>query len=179
MARTKRQDALLNILQNATSPVPGSKLAEDLGVTRPVIVQDIAMLRATNIDIISTNRGYVLQEPASTTRVFKTFHTDEELEEEFQIIIDLGGRIKDVFVYHKAYGVLRATLNIRSRFDIKKYLESISSGKSNSLENVTSGFHYHTVDADTEEQLDMIEEALRERGFLAKLQEYEPVNFWE
>ena len=40
--------------------------------------------------------------------------------------------------------------------------------------NVTSGYHYHTVTADTEETLDLIQKSLEEQGFLAPLQEYEP-----
>ena len=63
--------------------------------------------------------------------------------------------------------------------DIRKYMENIRSGKSSLLKNVTSGFHYHTIVADSEELLDMIQEELSKRGFLAKLQDYEPVNFWK
>ena len=91
----------------------------------------------------------------------------------------MGGYVKDVFVYHKVYGVLRADMNIKSRMDIRKYMENIRSGKSSLLKNVTSGFHYHTIVADSEELLDMIQEELSKRGFLAKLQDYEPVNFWK
>ena len=63
--------------------------------------------------------------------------------------------------------------------DIRKYMEDINSGKSSLLKNVTSGYHYHTISADSEEILDMIQEDLSKRGFLAKLQDYEPVNFWK
>lgn len=83
-----------------------------------------------------------------------------------------------MFVYHKVYGVLRADMNIKSRRDIKNYLEEISSGKSSLLKNVTSGYHYHTILADSEEILDAIQEELQQKGFLAKLQDYEPVDFW-
>ena len=62
--------------------------------------------------------------------------------------------------------------------DISRYMEDIASGKSSLLKNVTSGYHYHTITADSEEILDMIQERLQEYGFLAKLQDYEPVDFW-
>ena len=39
--------------------------------------------------------------------------------------------------------------------------------------------HYHTVHADNEEILDEIQEELQKAGFLAQLQEYEPVDFWK
>ena len=105
-------------------------------------------------------------------------HPDDEVEEELSTIVDAGGHVRDVFVYHKVYGVLRADMNIKSRRDIKNYLEEISSGKSSLLKNVTSGYHYHTILADSEEILDAIQEELQQKGFLAKLQDYEPVDFW-
>jgi hypothetical protein len=45
--------------------------------------------------------------------------------------------------------------------------------------NATSGYHYHTVVAPTEALLDLIQDKLNERGFLAKLRDYEPVDFWK
>ena len=86
--------------------------------------------------------------------------------------------MKDVFVYHKVYGVLRANMDIKSRRDVRNYLEEIRTGKSSLLKNVTSGYHYHTICAESEEVLDAIQEELKQKGFLAKLQDYEPVDFW-
>ena len=105
-------------------------------------------------------------------------HSDDEVEEELSTIVDAGGHVRDVFVYHKVYGVLRADMNIKSRRDIKNYLDEINSGKSSLLKNVTSGYHYHTILADSEVRLDVIQVVLQQKGFLAKLQDYEPVDFW-
>jgi len=141
-------------------------------------VQDVALLRANGKNIFSTNRGYLIQEDEETTRVFKVQHEDDEVEKELTTIVDLGGTVEDVFVYHKVYGVLRAEMNIKSRMDIRNYMEEIRSGKSSLLKNVTSGYHYHTVRAERVEILDMIQEELQKKGLLAKLQDYEPVDFW-
>ena len=119
-----------------------------------------------------------IQEDEETTRVFKVQHEDDEVEKELTTIVDLGGTVEDVFVYHKVYGVLRAEMNIKSRMDIRNYMEEIRSGKSSLLKNVTSGYHYHTVRAERVEILDMIQEELQKKGLLAKLQDYEPVDFW-
>ena len=108
-------------------------------------MQDVALLRANGKNIFSTNRGYLIQEDEETTRVFKVQHEDDEVEKELTTIVDLGGTVEDVFVYHKVYGVLRAEMNIKSRMDIRNYMEEIRSGKSSLLKNVTSGYHYHTV----------------------------------
>ena len=65
-------------------------------------------------------------------------------------------------------------MDIKSRYHVKQFLDDIASGKSSLLKNVTSGYHYHTVLADSEETLDLIEKSLKEHGFLAPLQDYEP-----
>ena len=91
--------------------------------------------------------------------------------------MDCGGRIRDEFVYHKVYGTMRGELNIRSRLDIENYLKQIREGQSRPLMRATSGYHYHTVTADSAQVLDMIQEKLAEAGFLAPLQDYEPVDF--
>jgi len=76
-------------------------------------------------------------------------------------------------------GVLRAEMNIKSRMDIRRYMDQIKSGKSTPLKNVTSGYHYHTIRADSEEILELIHDELYKLGFLAPLQDYEPVDFWK
>ena len=153
-------------------------LAKELDVSRQVIVQDIALLRANGAAIFSTNRGYLIQADKQYSRVLKVVHEDDEVEEELSTIVDAGGHVKDVFVYHKVYGVLRANMDIKSRRDVRNYLEEIRTGKSSLLKNVTSGYHYHTICAESEEVLDAIQEELKQKGFLAKLQDYEPVDFW-
>ena len=174
MSGEERREHILKQLKESHQPVSGAGLAKKFAVSRQVIVQDIALLRANGIDIIATNRGYVIQESTSYTRVFKVIHTDEEVEEELNLFVDLGGKIEDVFVYHKVYGIVKANMNIKSRIDVRKYMNDISSGKSSLLKNVTSGYHYHTISADSMENLDLIQEELAKRGFLAKLQDYEP-----
>ena len=57
-------------------------------------------------------------------------------------------------------------------------MTNLQTGHSSLLKNVTSGYHYHTIVADDEQTLDLIQEELGKLGFLAKLQEYEPVDFW-
>ena len=82
MTGTERRDAILNRIKNSKTPVAGRTLAEACDVSRQVIVQDIALIRASGYDIISTNRGYILSEPSTVSRTFKVRHTDAQLEEE-------------------------------------------------------------------------------------------------
>ena len=98
----ERRKKIINILSSSKSPVAGVALAKEL-VSRQVIVQDIALLRANGAAIFSTNRGYLIQADKQYSRVLKVVHEDDEVEEELSTIVDAGGHVKDVFVYHKVY----------------------------------------------------------------------------
>ena len=58
-----RREKIIEIMSNQKEPVSGSDLAKKFSVSRQVIVQDIALLRATNKNILSTNKGYFLYNP--------------------------------------------------------------------------------------------------------------------
>lgn len=174
----ERREQILKILRSSEEPIAGTELAGQLCVSRQVIVQDMALIRANGIDVMATNRGYVLHETQQVSRVFKVIHTDEQVEEELNLFVDLGSIVQDVFVYHKVYGVIKVPMSIKSRKDVRKYMEGISSGKSTNLMNLTSNYHYHTIIAEDEQTLDLVQEELCKKGFLAKLQDYEPVDFW-
>ena len=128
----RRQD-IVNRIKGSDRPLPGKELAIDYSVSRQVIVQDMALIRAAGLDIISTNRGYVLNAPHSQTRIFKVSHTDEQIEDELCSIVDLGGTVVDVFVWHKVYGRISGTLNIDSRRKVSDFMEGIHSGKATPL----------------------------------------------
>ena len=180
MTPEQRRKQLFSLLSHSRTPISGTALAQQLQVSRQVIVQDIALLRANGADILSANRGYlILPADREASRVFKVLHSDDEAEEELTMIVDMGGKIRDVFIYHKAYGVVRAEMNIRSRKDISDFMTNIQSGKSRLLKNATSGYHYHTIFADDVQTLDAIQDALAKRGMLAPLVEDEPVDFWK
>ena len=120
----------MDILSESTEPVSGSALAKLLSVSRQVIVTDIAILRAEGMEITSTSHGYLLVREQQAKRVFKVRHSREDCEKELNLFVDCGAVVKDVFVSHRAYGILRGELNIRSRLDVQNFLESIRTGKS-------------------------------------------------
>lgn len=169
MKAEKRREEILSLIGNSDNPIPASILKEKFKVSRQVIVQDIAILRLGGYDIIATNRGYVLNSVAQATRIFKCRHAFEQLIDEGSIIIDLGGRIEDVFVNHRVYGRISARLGLYSRMHVEELYRSLFSGASKPLMSVTDGYHYHTVSADSEEKLDEIEKALREKGYLIEI----------
>ena len=150
------------------APVSATALAKELGVSRQVIVQDIALLRAEGERILSTNRGYVAEGQGRVSRVFKVCHTDEQIRDELYLSADAGGCVEDVFVWHKAYGRIAAPMGVRSRAQAEEFLHELAAGVSRPLKNVTDGYHYHTVTADSEETLAAIERGLREAGFFVE-----------
>ena len=117
MSGEKRRDRLLQYLEEHDKPVSGTELAKEFGVSRQVIVQDIALLRTGHVKIIATNRGYLVPptKPSGVRRIFKCRHTDEQAEHELTCIVDLGGIVENVFVNHKIYGKIQADMNIRCR----------------------------------------------------------------
>ena len=173
MNTTERRREILKILQNADSPVAARALASRFGVSRQVIVQDLAVIRASTQGILSTTRGYVMQQDVSCTREFKVRHSQEQAAEELILIVDCGGRVKNISISHRVYGRVSAEMDIRSRQDVAEFVEALQNSHSTVLSSATSGYHYHLVEASSEERLDLIEKQLKEAGFLAPLQPWE------
>ena len=173
MSAVQRREQIIQLMRKSSSPLSGGALGQATGVSRQIVVQDIALLRSEGYDIISTARGYMLNESKQYTRLFKTYHSDERTEEELNIIVDLGGTVVDVMVNHRVYSRVTASMNIKTRRDVQNFIDALSSSKSTPLKNITSGYHFHHIAAEQEEILDEIEEALRKNGFLAELLPYE------
>ena len=167
MKAVHRRNAIANRLLASSEAVSGGMLSSEFGVSRQIIVQDIAVLKGSGFDILSTHNGYIIQKSPYKEQVFKLHHTTDETEDELNTIVDLGGTVVDVFVWHKVYGKVVAQLNIFSRLQVKQFIEGVRSGKSTELMNITGGYHYHTVRADSEDTIESIKKALNEKGYIA------------
>ena len=170
MTGEQRREAIRRMLLDAREPLTGTAMANAMHVSRQVIVQDIALMRAEHLPILSTNKGYLLQTeapmPAQPKRVFFVRHTTEQVLEEFMTVIELGGRILDVAVEHELYGHIRADLLIENARDAADFTERLGQCRDNPLKVLTDDCHFHTVSAPSEKLLDLIEQELRSRGFL-------------
>lgn len=167
MKADERRKAIANLLTTEQKAVSGAALSAEFGVSRQIIVQDITALRSSGYDIISTHNGYLIQNTPLKERVFKVHHTTERTEEELNLIVDLGGTVVDVFVWHKVYGRMHAPLNIYSRAQVKQFIDGVRTGTSTELMHITGGYHYHTVRAESDAVLDNIMNALAEHNFIA------------
>ena len=168
MKAEERRKTIVSMLMASKQPISGGKLSEQLGVSRQIIVQDISIIKASGYEILSTHTGYVMQASPLVERVFKVRHSREQTEEELSCIVELGGTVVDVFVWHKVYGRIVAPLNINTRRDIEAFMEGIKSGKSTELMHITAGYHYHTVRAESEEALNRIGAMLKECQYAAE-----------
>ncbi len=167
MKAIERRKEIAAVLLSSKEPVSGTMLSEKFGVSRQIIVQDISHLKAAGYDILSTHHGYIIQGSPLKERVFKLKHSTNDTEDELNTIVDLGGTVADVFVWHKVYGKVEAKLNIFSRMHVRQFIEGVRSGESTELMNITGGYHYHTVRAESEAILDEIGKALDKKGFIA------------
>ncbi|MBE5921693.1 MAG: transcription repressor NadR [Lachnospiraceae bacterium] len=162
----ERRKQILRMIEMET--ISGTKLAQQFHVSRQVIVQDIALLRSAGADIISTNRGYMLQCHNRAQRVFAVKHSDAEIERELKIMVDAGGFVEDVIITHEVYGDIRAELNIGSRKQVQEFIADMQSGMAVPLKNLTEDEHRHTVTAESEDVLCFIEDELRRVGILVE-----------
>jgi transcriptional regulator of NAD metabolism len=170
MDGNKRREKLIQLLKASNNPISGGELANKLGVSRQVIVQDIALLRASDIDIISTTKGYLLYQSRETKhqRIINVSHSTESIEDELCTIVDNGGKVLDVHVIHEIYGQIVTDLIIRNRSDVYDFVKQVNEKRIVPLKELTAGAHRHTIEADSEDALDRIEEALLRKNYLIK-----------
>ena len=168
MEGEERRQNLVKILEESQGPISGTALAKRLGVSRQVIVQDIALLRAVNKNILATTRGYILyqQNKEKFYRGFFVQHRDDEIRDELYTIIDNGGKVLDIVVSHEVYGQISADLILENRRDVDDFCRRLENSQSKPLKSVSGDAHIHTVEASSEVILDNIERALNEKGYL-------------
>ena len=170
MTGDERRAKILQMLKEQDIPLSGTALAGEFHVSRQVIVQDIALMRAESHDILSTNRGYLYrrEEHAATLpkRVFCVRHNTDQVLDEFLTVIELGGKVLDVVVEHELYGQIRVDLLIDNARDAREFYEKLLHSKDNPLKILTDDCHHHTVAAPSEKLLDLIQQELHSKGYL-------------
>ena len=170
MKTQERRARILELLRTARQPITGTELAQRLQVSRQVIVQDIAVLRAAGEEIHASPRGYYLlpHTPAIHRAVVAVRHTPEQTEDELTTLVDLGVEVVDVIVEHAMYGELRGSLRIASREDVRQFMAQLEETGARLLSDLTDGLHLHTLEARRPELLERARQALRQKGYLVE-----------
>ena len=167
----ERRDYLVSILKEETKPIKGGELAKLCSVSRQIIVGDITLLKARNHPIIATPNGYLyLQNEESKTKsksiIIASEHLPEDTEKELQLIVDCGVTVKDVRVEHPLYGDITASIMVSNRSDVRQFIMKLRTTNAALLSQLTNGIHLHTLEAQTDEQLQHAIDSLRDAGFL-------------
>lgn len=166
-----RRERLMARLQVGDGPVSGTELAAALGVSRQVVVQDIAILRAAGEPILATSRGYLLPDANAgghISAILAVRHPPDATVDELYTLVDHGLRIVDVIVDHPFYGELRGVLMLESRADIDSWWAVARASGARLLSELTDGLHLHTVTTRSPANLERARAALRARGFLVE-----------
>ncbi|WBW97599.1 transcription repressor NadR [Oceanirhabdus sp. W0125-5] len=169
MKSIERREQILKKLIESDEPIKGQHLAESYGVTRQVIVKDIAILRAIGNSIISTPNGYTIpveDDSQGVSKLIAVYHSKDKIYDELKTIIKYGGIVKDVTVEHPVYGEITAILMLKNLYDIEMLIDKLKSEEALPLSALTKGIHLHTIMADSIDTIDMILEELKAKGYL-------------
>jgi transcriptional regulator of NAD metabolism len=170
MRSAERRIRIESILNDGGEPISATSLASLFHVSRQVIVGDIALMRASGLQIQATPRGYLLAKPQKQgyAGTIACRHSKEDTITELYTIIDQGGSILDVIVDHPIYGQLTAQLQIHSRYEADDFIRKLEHEHTEPLSRVTNGIHLHTVLCPDEEAFQRILDALDREGILYK-----------
>jgi transcriptional regulator of NAD metabolism len=164
-----RRKKIQKLLEKTSKPIKGTELAKKFEVSRQVIVQDVAVLRASGLNIIATSNGYQIPR-LKENKIIKTFisnhHGTEAIKEELDIIVDGGGKVIDITISHPVYGDIVCSIMVETRKEVSNFLRKLSMSKAVPLSVLTDGEHYHTIEVSTEEEYEIIMEGLREKGYV-------------
>ena len=163
-----RRAAILALLEGADGPVSASALARHCGVSRQIVVGDIALLRAGGVPVTATPRGYVLPRAEGLLRTLACRHSAEDLERELDIMVDNGCTVVDVSVEHPIYGQLTGQLHLSSRYDVGEFVRRVGEPGAQPLSLLTGGVHLHTLRCTDEAAFQRVRDALARAGLLVE-----------
>ena len=167
MSSIKRREEIINMLIESNKAIKGTELASLFGVTRQIIVKDIAILRAEGNTIIATPDGYIYNKNTNKVKsIIAVNHNQNEIIDELKIVVKYGGVIEDVIIEHPLYGEIRGNLMIKNLNDLNKFEIEFENKSIKPLSNLTNGIHLHTIVADDEENIKLIKRELKEKGLL-------------
>lgn len=168
MNSDERRKIIKDKLEKTGEPFKGSSLAKEFGVTRQIIVKDIAILRAEGYNIFATPKGYVINRNTicKVTKVIAVSHRREDIEDELSSIVKFGGTIEDVIIEHPLYGEIRGVLMVKTPYDVQNFMEKLKKYSAEPLSMLTGGVHIHTISASNEEDMDNIIKELQRKNYI-------------
>ncbi|RBP38002.1 transcription repressor NadR [Garciella nitratireducens] len=169
MDSSQRRQKILEIIKERSVPIKGIDLAKKFHVSRQIIVQDIAILRAAGEKIIATPQGYVFpfsSKPFCLKKTIACYHKSDEIFDELRILVDMGAKVIDVMVDHPVYGEIKANLMISSRKELNDFVMEFKRLQAEPLSSLTEGIHLHTIEVPDESIYKEILLKLAQKGYL-------------
>jgi transcriptional regulator of NAD metabolism len=170
MSRDERRKEILKMLSESQRELSGRYLASKFGVTRQIIVQDIAVLKSKGYKITSTTRGYLLNEKErkGVIKVIAVQHSEKRIKEELECIVENGGEVLNVMIEHPLYGELSGNIGVKTLDDVEKFISAFKTSNATPLLSLSNGVHLHTIAAEDENTMRKILKSLEERHFILK-----------
>lgn len=169
---TQRREKILEVLSNSKGPMSASALAGEFQVSRQIIVGDIALLRASGVNVFATPKGYICKSgnvtdfPFPFVAMVACKHSKEQLVSELYTIVDFGGCVIDVTIEHAIYGQLSGSLDIHSRHDVNEFVNKVVTGQGRPLSDLTGGIHLHRIGCKDQKTFDLISQELKKLNIL-------------
>ena len=170
---SKRREYIRKALMESSAPITASRFADELDVSRQIIVGDVAILRASGLDILATPRGYIATSEKERTYPYTGMiacrHEADQLREELYTIVDYGATVIDVTIEHAIYGELSGKLDLSSRYDVDLFMDKVEKEKNSApISTLTEGVHLHRIGCRDIETFDRIKSKLLEKGIAVK-----------
>lgn len=168
----QRRKYIKDTLSRSSSPLTATYFAEKLSVSRQIIVSDVALLRASGLNILATPKGYVLNPSDNDpdfpfTGMVACRHTAQQLRDELYTIVDFGATVIDVIIEHAIYGEISCNLALSSRYDVDLFMTKVENEKNSApISSLTDGVHLHRIGCKDEATFLLIKEALNDKGIL-------------
>ncbi len=143
-----RRRAVARLIESTAQPLSATALASAMGVSRQIIVGDVALLRAEGLRIVSTARGYLGGDRMTAGRHVGRVacrHGADRTQAELYAIVDLGGQVLDVTVEHSIYGEITGQLGLSCRADVDEFCARLQEENSMPLSVLTGGIHLHSI----------------------------------
>ncbi|MGT2935883.1 3H domain-containing protein [Streptococcus castoreus] len=169
MKAEERRQKIIKCLNEKQEALSATYLAKSLGVSRQVIVGDVALLRAQKFEIISTPKGYVMSNALFSHQYCARIvcqHGLDKTKMELDIILAHDGIVSNVEVEHPIYGMITAPLNIKSQADVTNFIAKLNESKAELLSSLTEGLHSHLISCPSQEAFEEIQQDLKMTGIL-------------
>ncbi|WP_347862118.1 transcription repressor NadR [Salimicrobium sp. PL1-032A] len=168
----ERRGEILTKLRDSSAPITGKSLAEEMNVTRQVIVADVSLLKAGGEPIIATSQGYLYMKEEKKgfpyTKTIVCCHNRMETKDELEILVDHGVYVQNVVIEHPVYGDLKAELHLGNRRDVERFMERVNHSNASFLLELTGGVHTHEIAAGREDALHNAIKELEDKGIIVK-----------